>query len=69
MKLNKSLYGMLQSPLYLYNHLMGYFEARGFKPIPLYTCIFYGRIIIELIYIDDMLFFGTDQDNIDEVAK
>ena len=31
--------------------------------------MFYGRGIIELIYVDDLLFFGTDQDNIDEFVK
>ena len=31
--------------------------------------MFYGRGIIELIYVDDLLFFGTDQDNIDKVIK
>ena len=45
------------------------FEARGFKRSLLDPCISYGRGIISLIYVDNVLFFGTDQDKIDEVIK
>ena len=31
--------------------------------------MFYGKGIIALIYVDDVLFFGTEQDQIDEVIK
>ena len=31
--------------------------------------MFYVIVIIALIYVDDVLFFGTDQDNIDEFIK
>ena len=31
--------------------------------------MFYGRGMIVLIYIDDVIFFGNEQDNIDEVIK
>ena len=64
MKLNNILYVLVQLTLYWYNHLKGYFEARGFKPIPLGTCMFYVRSIIALIYLDDSLFFVTYKDNI-----
>ena len=69
MNLNKSIYGMVEYLLYWYNHLRGDFEAICFKPRPLDPYILYGRSMITLIYIDDKLFFGTDQDNIDEVIK
>ena len=60
---------MFQSPLYWYNHLKGAFEATGFKPFPLDPCIFYGRGVVALIYVHDVIFFGPDQDKIDEVIK
>ena len=69
MKLNKSIYGLLKSPLYWYNHLKGGFETRGFKLSPMDPWILYVRGIIVLIYVDDELFSGTDQDNIGEVIK
>ena len=31
--------------------------------------MFYGKGIIALIYVADVLFFGTEQDQIDEVIK
>ena len=31
--------------------------------------MFYGRVMIALIYVDDVLLFGPDQDNIDEIIK
>ena len=31
--------------------------------------MFYGRGTIELIYVENVLFFGPDQDNIDEFIK
>ena len=69
MFMKKSLFLMVQSPLYCYNNLKGDFDARVFKPSPLDPCMFYGRGMFELIYVDYVLFFGTDQDNIDEVIK
>ena len=69
MNLNKSLYGMFQAPLYQYNDLEGAFEEICFKPIPLYQYMFYGKGMIEIIYVDDVLFFFTDQYKIDEAIK
>ena len=60
MKLIQGLYGLVRSPLYWYNRVKGGFEDRGFKPIPLNSCMFYIRVIITLIYVYDVLFFGTD---------
>ena len=31
--------------------------------------MFYGRGMIVIMYVDGVLFFGTDQDRIDEVIK
>ena len=31
--------------------------------------MFYGRVIVALIYVDDVILFGTNQDNINEVIK
>ena len=69
MKINKSLYGLVQASVYWYNHLRVAFEAISFKPSSLDPCMFFGRGIIALIYVDDVLLFVPDQDNIDEVIK
>ena len=47
----------------------GTFEARGFKPSLLDPYMLYGRVMVAIIYVDDVLLFGPDQDNIDEVIK
>ena len=49
--------------------MKGAFYERDFKPSPLDPCIFYVRGIISIIYFDNVLFFGPDQDNIDESIK
>ena len=69
MNINKSFYGLVKTPLYWYNNLKGAFEERGFKPSPLDPCMFYGRGMIALIYVDDVLFFGTGQYKINEEIK
>ena len=69
MKLNNSIYGLVQAPLYWYNNLKGYFEAIGFKARPLDPCMLYVRGMIALIYVDDALLFLPDQDNIYEIIK
>ena len=69
MKLNKSLYRIVQSHLYCYNFLKGSFEGGVLKPSPLDPCMFYGRGIIALMYLYGVLLFGTGQDNIDEGVK
>ena len=69
MKLNNSLYGLVQTPLCWYNNVKGNFEARGFQQSPQDHCMFYGKGMIAIIYVDDILFFGPDQDKISEVVK
>ena len=65
MKLNKILYVVVQYPLYWYNNLKVGFESRGFKPVHMYPCMLYIRGMVSLIYVDDLIVFGPDQDNID----
>ena len=66
---NKSLYGLVQAPLYWHNNLKGAFEARVFKPIHMDTSMFYWRAMVAIIYVHAVLLFGPDQDKIDEVIK
>ena len=69
LKLNRSLYGLVQAPLYWYNHLKESLIKVGFKPSPLDQCLFYGNGMVVLVYVDDCLLFGPDQGNIDKVIK
>ena len=69
MKINKNLYGLVKSPLFCYNNMKGGFEEIGFKPRNMDPCMFYIRGMISIIYVDDVLLFGPDQDNIDDAIK
>lgn len=69
LSLNKSLYGLVDAPMYWYNHLVTKMDMVGLKPSPLDPCMFYGRGMIMLSYVDDCLFFGPDQKEIDKVIQ
>ena len=69
LKLNRSLYGLVQAPLYWYNHLKDSLGKIGFKPSALDSCLFYGHGMVILVYVDDCLFFGPDQAKIDEIIR
>ena len=47
----------------------GGFEVRCIKGSNMDPCMFYSRCMISLIYVDDVLLFGPDQDNIDDAIK
>jgi hypothetical protein len=69
MKLNKSLYGLVQAPMYWFNHLSKTLTDKGFVASKKDPCLFYGRGFVILVYVDDCLFFGPDQGKIDAFIK
>ena len=69
LKLNKSLYGLVQAPMYWFNHLSDKLKSKGFKPSAVDPCLFYGRRFIILVYVDDCLFFGPDEQKIEDFIK
>ena len=69
LKLNKSLYGLVQSLLQWFNHLSEALEGMGFKASSYNPCMFYGKNMVILAYIDDCLFFGKSLKEIDAVIE
>lgn len=69
LKLKRSLYGLVQAPLYWGNHLKGALEKQGLKQSACDPCMFVGDGVICLTYVDDCLFFGKDQSKIDEKIR
>ena len=69
LKLTKSLYGLVQSLLYWFNHLLASLKEVGFKASAYDPCMFYGKDIVILVYIDDCLFFGKSLKEIDTVIE
>ena len=60
-KLNKSLYGMSNAPLMLFELLKSNLEKVGFKKhMQIDWCLFVHKSAICLAYVDDCLWFGRD---------
>jgi hypothetical protein len=65
LKLNRSLYGLVQAPLYWANHLRDVLENQlGFT-----VSQHYRDGVIILTYVDDCLFFAKEQKQIDDVLE
>jgi hypothetical protein len=69
LKLKKSLYGLVQAPMYWFNFLKAKFESVGLMQSELDPCLFYGRGVIALCYVDDCLFWGPDESEIDKIIS
>jgi hypothetical protein len=69
LKLNKSIYGLVQSSRYWYRHLKKAFEAEGLTMSEHDPCLFYGDGMVVVCYVDDCMFFGKDQKRLDEFKQ
>ncbi len=67
LKLNKSLYGLVQAPRSWYQHLQKGLNSLDFHPSTLDSAMYYGRGMILITYVDDTLFFGPDIKEIEKV--
>ena len=61
LKLKKSLYGLVQAPMYWYRHLRAALEDEGLTPSEFDPCMFYGQNLEVLCYVDDCLLLAKDQ--------
>ena len=66
LKLNKSIYGLCESPNNFFKYLKGNLEKCGFKQSPNDPCLFISPTVICLVYVDDCLFFSRSQKDIDD---
>ena len=70
LKLNRSLYGLKQSPRNFFQHLKGKLENIGFESAEAVDpCLFISDKVICLVYVDDTLFYSPRQEYIDEVIQ
>jgi len=60
LKLNKSLYGLVQAPLCWYTYLKQGLLESGFTPSELDHCLYFGHGMAVLTYVDDCIFFGSE---------
>jgi Reverse transcriptase (RNA-dependent DNA polymerase) len=68
LKLDKSLYGLVQAPIYFFNLLRDNLMARGFKPaVNIDPCLFIHPKMICLSFVDDCLWFSRDEQALDDM--
>ena len=65
--LQKSVYGLSQSPLNFYRHLREGLESKGFKKSSHDDCLFINREVMVLFWVDDCIFYAKDTSMIDAV--
>jgi Reverse transcriptase (RNA-dependent DNA polymerase) len=69
LKLLRSLYGLVQAPLYWGNHLKDALEKDGLKQSVSDQCIYIGDNMVILTYVDEVLFFGKSSKKIKAKIK
>ena len=70
LKLNKSLYGLKQSPRNFFLHLKSKLESIGFESKQdVDPCLFVSNKVICLVYCDDTLLYAKSKADIDEVVN
>ena len=69
-RLNKSLYGLKNSPRCWFKHISSKLKGLGFEQaIDIDQCLFISPSVICLSYVDDFLLFARDMADIDEVLE
>jgi hypothetical protein len=63
------LLDLVQAPMLYYNHLKDGLKACGLEPSEQDPCMFIGRGMTALSYVDDVLWFGPDLVEIDKVIQ
>ena len=63
--LQKSVYGLRQSPLNFYKHLRSGLESRGFTKSNHDDCLFTNGEIMVLFWVDDCIFYAKESSSID----
>ena len=67
LKLKRSLYGMVDAPRYWYLHLKEGLHKLGFQQSENDPGIYFGRGMVLILYVDDLLVCGPDKEQIEQV--
>jgi hypothetical protein len=64
LKLKRSVYGLKQAPRYFFKYLCGHMQSKevGLKQSQHDPCLFIGKDVIAVVYVDDILFFAQKED-------
>ncbi|KAL7489424.1 hypothetical protein ACHAW6_015024 [Cyclotella cf. meneghiniana] len=69
LKLKKTSYGLRQSPRSFWKYLTKAMEAVNMKVSKLDPCLFVGEKFMAVVFVDDILFWSTDQAYINELGS
>lgn len=69
LKLKKTLYGLRQSPRAFWKYLSEAMVACGMEVSKLDPCLFVGEKVIAVAFVDDILFWASDEAYINELAS
>jgi hypothetical protein len=69
LKLNRSVYGLRQSPKNFFELLKGNLENIGFVQSKLDPCLFVSDKVLVVSYVDDCLWYSRDEKDIDDAIE
>ena len=69
LSLKKTLYGLRQSPRMFWKYLTKAMQTCGMEPSNFDPCLFVGDRVIAICYVDDILFWATDEAYINELGS
>ena len=64
LKLKRSLYGMQQSPKHFFEYLAKHLQKQGRRQSNFDPCLFIGKKVIAITYVDGLLLYACDDSNI-----
>ena len=65
--LNRSVYGLKQAPRYFFHYLTLKLEGCGLRQSNKDPCLFIGKTVIAVVYVDNILFYSRSNDEINAV--
>ncbi len=68
LKLNKTLYGLRQSPRAFWKYITEKLESCGLKQSKFDPCLFIGPDVMCIVYVDDLIFWSRDVAKINRVV-
>jgi hypothetical protein len=69
LKLHRSLYGLHQAPRYFFEYFTERLICQGLTTLMYDPCLFFSSTLIEIIYVDNILIYCKDEDEIDDFIK
>ena len=69
LKLKKSVYGLRQSPQNFFKYLSDHLGAQGLLPSELDPCLFVGKSMVVVVYVDDLLIYAKTTSEIDSLIS